>query len=74
MEARLTLRSKTATKAEKEAAEVDLARALGEADPDETPAPGAPTDPAPRAAGPAKTTDRVAGSTPVQQRGAGRGR
>ena len=74
MEARLTLRSKTATKAEKEAAEVDLARALGEADPDEAAVPGAPTDPAPRTAGPAKTADRVAGSTPVQQRGAGRGR
>lgn len=72
MEARLTLRSKTATKAEKEAAEADLARALGEADPDETP--GSPTDPAPRTTGPAKTADRVAGSTPVQQRGAGRGR
>ena len=74
MEARLILRSKTATKAEKEAAEADLARALGEVDPDETPVPGAPTDPAPRAVGPVKTADRVSGSTPVQQRGAGRGR
>ena len=68
MEARLTLRSKTASKAEKEAAAADLAEATGSAeqgaDPSETPL----TKGAARAARRSSTSDLA------QRRGGGRGR